>query len=329
MDDPDAAVPVTLLSGFLGAGKTTLLNHLLRQAGGRRLAVLVNDFGDVNVDAHLVEHVEGDTLALTNGCICCTRRDDLVAAMQALRERPERPEHIVVEASGVSDPWAIAGTLRLPGVRPFFRLGGVITVVDAGAVAAWRDAEPEALVLDQLRAANLIVLNKIDLVGEPDRDAAMRWLERHGGGAPVLPAAYGRVDAGVLLGTFEARTSAADPGRPPADHPAADHGEAFATASFYHPGPMRSLPAVQQALRALPASVLRGKGWIYLEALPEHRILVQQVGRRIDFEPGRPWGNEPPHTRLVFISRGPLAVDVDEVLGRAAVRASGEEPAAP
>ncbi|RMH49807.1 MAG: hypothetical protein D6685_18760, partial [Bacteroidetes bacterium] len=236
----------------------------------------------------------------------------------------------VVEASGVSDPWAIAGTLRLPGVRPFFRLGGVVTVVDAGAVAAWRDAEPEALVFDQIRAANLLVLNKIDLVGESARDAAMRWLDRFAGGTPVLPAAHGRVDAGVLLGTFEARTAATDPGlpaadHPDADHPEADHGEAFATASFYHPGPMRSLPAVQQALRAMPPSVLRGKGWIYLEALPDRRILVQQVGRRIDFEPGRPWGSESPHTRLVFISREPLA-DLDRMFAEAVAEGPESSP---
>lgn len=311
MVDPERAVPVTLLSGFLGAGKTTLLNHLLQEAHGRRLAVLVNDFGAVNVDAHLIDRVEGDTLALTNGCICCTRRDDLVAAILSLLEHPEPPEHIVVEASGISDPWAIAGTLRLPNVRPYFRLDGVVTVVDAEQAAVWQDVEPEALAVDQIRAANLLVLNKTDSVDAETQAAVTRWLEQQTEGTPVLPASYGQVAAEVLLGT----TGAAETVAPPAEH---HHDAVYVTGSFYHEKPMRSLPAVQQALRALPGTVLRGKGWLFLRDMPDRRILVQLVGRRIDFEPGRPWDDEPPHTQLVFISREPVD-DLDDRLGQAVV----------
>ena len=118
-------IPVTVIGGFLGAGKTTLLNHILSANHGRRVGVLVNDFGAINIDATLVVGVDGDTVSLANGCICCSMRDDLVGACLALLARPERPDHLIVETSGVSDPVAIANTFLSPQLHQFLELDAI------------------------------------------------------------------------------------------------------------------------------------------------------------------------------------------------------------
>ncbi len=222
-----AKIPATVVTGFLGAGKTTLVRHLLANAGGRRIAVIVNEFGALGIDGELLRAcgIEGcddeDIVELANGCLCCTVAEDFLPAMQALLDRPLPPEHIVIETSGLALPKPLLKAFNWPAIRSRVTVDGVVAVVDAPAVAAGRFADdPEAVARqraadpsldhdnplaevyeDQLQAADLIVLNKADLL---DADAMARLREQVAAAAPravkVVPASEGRLDPAVLLG---------------------------------------------------------------------------------------------------------------------------------
>ncbi len=163
MENHHFPVPMTILSGFLGAGKTTLVNHILHGNHGLKIAVLVNDFGAINIDAQLVVGVEGETVKLSNGCICCTIRGDLLKETLKLLRREDPPEYVIIETSGVSDPVAVANTFLVPEVKPLVRLDSILVVVDADNILTL-DEEIFGLALDQIAVADIVVLNKVDLV---------------------------------------------------------------------------------------------------------------------------------------------------------------------
>ena len=191
-------IPVTVIGGYLGAGKTTCLNHLLAADHGLRLAVLVNDFGAVNIDAGLIAEHGDDTVALTNGCVCCAIADDLGAALQAQVERQLPPDRIVVEASGVADP---ARVMRLAGNWPGCRPAGTAVLADAATIRERaRDKFVGGLVVQQMQAADLLALNKLDLLPEGDIPASRAWVEAQAGRAHVVEARFGDVDAARLFG---------------------------------------------------------------------------------------------------------------------------------
>ena len=189
-------LPLTVIGGFLGAGKTTLLNRLLRDSQGRRLAVLVNDFGALNIDAALIAGTPGETIALSNGCVCCSIGDDLTAALIGVIEAPEPFDAVVIEASGVSDPWRIA---QVALADPALGLDGVIVLVDANACLA-HAADP--LLADsfrrQLKSADLIVVNKTDLADADELQRVRAWLDTEAAATPRFETAQAEVPMALL-----------------------------------------------------------------------------------------------------------------------------------
>jgi len=260
-------LPLTVIGGFLGAGKTTLLNRWLRNAGGQRLAVLVNDFGALNIDAELIAANTGETIALSNGCVCCQIGDDLSGALIQVLESVERFDAVVIEASGVSDPWRIA---QLGRADPGLALDGVIVLLDASvAHAQWRDPLLTDTVERQLKAADLIVVNKIDLIADDERAALREWIESVAGPVPQFATTEADVPLAMLSGLALPEAAAAHLHRGGSDHDhdhahhdhahAPEHGVLFDTWSS-RPEHAFDTASLRAWLRNTPAGLLRLKG---------------------------------------------------------------------
>lgn len=287
----DGSLPLTVIGGFLGAGKTTLLNRLLTQPHGRRIAVLVNDFGRINIDAALIRSRTEDMISLANGCACCTVAGDLTRTLIELAQRPEAPDAIVLEASGLADPRGIA---QVALANPALRLDGLLAVVDAETVAE-RAADPagNATFSAQVAAADLIVLNKVDLADEAARRAAREWIGAHAPGRPVIETVQAELPAEVVLGIRSTQGLAAD------FSPADGHASAFRSWSASTGAPIDG-GRLRAMLDALPEGVLRAKGVLQLSGDPGRRTVYQRVGRRSSYV-ADDWGNEAPSSSIVVI----------------------------
>ena len=266
------SVPLTVIGGYLGAGKTTLLNHLLRNSDGLRIAALVNDFGDINIDADLIESTDGETIALTNGCACCTLADGLTTVIGGLRERTGDFDHIVIESSGVADPLKIGQI----GAAFGFPLVGVAVLVDAEAVRAQStDKYVGDTVTRQLGSADLLIVNKSDLVAPGELESLQAWLSETVPDTPRLSTDGGRVDPAILLASLhESDASAVDVG---------SH-DSFESWSFRTEVPLRRSD-VDAFLTALPPGVVRAKGILRLADDATNNYLLQRVGRRTSLLP--------------------------------------------
>ena len=310
-EDPRGArrTPVTVLTGFLGAGKTTLLNRILNGDHGMRVGVLVNDFGSINIDADLVVDVESDVISLANGCVCCSIRDDLAAAVIQVIERPERPEYILLEASGVAEPTGIALTFADdPSLIDRVRLDSIICVVDAEQVFA----APEHMELKiwQVATADMVVLNKIDLVGPEQTERVRAWLDDRLHRYRLLEAERCDVPLEVLLGVGRFHPDCAEFDRaahsPGCSDPSCDHAEpagpehGFESWSYETDRPL-SLDRLRKVAAKLPADIYRAKGVAAVADAPERRAVLQVVGKRVDVAVDGEWGQQAPRTRIVAI----------------------------
>ena len=289
-------LPFTVIGGYLGAGKTTLLNHLLTHAAGLRVAALVNDFGSVNIDVDLVRNHDGDTINLTNGCMCCSLVNGFASAIGQIRVRADAFDHIVIEASGVADPAKIAQY----GQMYELPLDGIIVVVDAEQVRTQATNKYVGdTVVRQFAQADLIVLNKTDLVSAEELSRLRAWLAELAPGTPLIETVGAKVPIQVLLGAHEGRA----PARTEADEAHdADHGHRYQTCTLERAAPL-SRTTLERFAAGLGEDIYRAKGFVCLQDDPDRRYVYQQVGARWSLEPGAAWGSEERRTRLVVIGR--------------------------
>jgi cobalamin biosynthesis protein CobW len=339
---PMAKIPVTIVTGFLGSGKTTLIRHVLENADGRRLALIINEFGDVGVDGSILKSCGIDTcpeeniVELANGCLCCTVADDFIPAIEALLARTPQPEQIVIETSGLALPKPLVKAFDWPGIRTRVTVDGVIAVVDGAAVAAGRFADDpvklaaqraadssidhdnplEEVYEDQLLCADLVVLNKADLMTE---ETVRRVVAEIQATVPravkIVETREGRIDPSILLGLGAAAED--DLANRPSHHDAEEGHDHDDFESFVLDIPATSDPAGLLAHLAAVAErhdVLRMKGFIEVVGKPM-RLLVQGVGQRFRQQFDRPWAvGEDRCSRLVVIG--------EKGLDRAAIAAA-------
>ena len=259
-------VAVTVLGGYLGAGKTSLLNHLLSVAD-ERVAIMVNDFGELDIDAQLVDQGDGKTVTLPNGCICCSLVDGLAGALDDLSMVEPLPQRLVIEASGVADPAGIAAYCH---AKPY-RLDLVVVLADAVDISRQvTDPYVGETIRAQLRAADLIVLNKADL---GDSAAAAAVVAEHAPNVPTVAATHAEIDPRILL-DLEPRADHHEPGH------IHDQGVPFETWSWR--GGTLDEATVRAMADALPSGIVRAKG---LVTTPARSLVFQRVGERWSFLP--------------------------------------------
>ena len=324
-----AKIPVTVITGFLGSGKTTLIRHLMTHNEGKRLAVLVNEFGTVGVDGEILKSCADEDcpaeniMELANGCICCTVADDFIPTIEALMAMPTRPDHILIETSGLALPKPLLKAFDWPAIRSKITVDGVIALADAEAVAAGTfaadvdavDAQRKAdesldhetplseVFEDQISCADIVLMSKADLAGEAGLNSARKVIENESPRQiPILPMSEGVIDPKVILGLGAAAED--DLAARPSHHDGHDDHEHDDFETIVVPMPevddVETLVAAIEKL-ATEQHILRVKGYVAVTGKPM-RLLVQAVGARVRQQFDRPWGDTPRQGHLVVIA---------------------------
>jgi G3E family GTPase len=308
---PEAKLPVTLITGFLGSGKTTLLNAILKRFPKGRVAVLVNEFGDINIDSQLLIAVDEDVIELTNGCICCTINNNLSEAVFRILAHRDRIDYLIVETTGLADPLPIATTFLATELWNFTRVDAILTVVDAEAFT------PEhfggEIAFRQVAYSDMILLNKTDLVTEAALEALEWFLQTVKPNPRIVRMAYGQVPLPLILDTrlydssFCATSLEVDRSKAVNQH----ENDDYMAVSFESDRPI-SLRKFQQFLDyQLPKEIFRGKGILRIENSPDRHVF-QLSGKRLNIDSSE-W-NTPPKTQLVWIGRNLNPLNLQQLL---------------
>ncbi|TNJ41289.1 cobalamin biosynthesis protein CobW [Phaeobacter sp. B1627] len=322
-------IPVTVITGFLGAGKTTLIRHLMQNPQGKRLAVVVNEFGTAGVDGDILKSCADENcpaeniMELANGCICCTVADDFIPTIEQLMALPEPPEHIVIETSGLALPKPLLKAFDWPAIRSRITVDGVIALADAEAVAKGQFAPDPAAVEaqraadesldhetplsevfeDQISCADIVLLSKADLAGEDGVEKARAVIEAEAPRKlPILPMTEGAIDPRVILGLEAAAEDDLD-ARPSHHDGHHDHEHDDFESIVVELGEVSDPEALHSRIieMARARNILRVKGYVAVEGKPM-RMLVQAVGERLRAQYDQPWGTQERRTQLVVIA---------------------------
>lgn len=327
-------IPVTIITGFLGAGKTTLIRHLLQNNQGRRIAVLVNEFGEVGIDGDILkscqvcdeEETETNIIELANGCLCCTVQEEFLPTMQELLKRQDAIDSILIETSGLALPKPLVQAFRWPEIRTKATVDGVITVVDSEALANGQlvgDLEAleqqrqgdetlehetpiEELFEDQLACADLVLLTKGDIIDADSQKRVQQWLKQElNPGVQIVPCQQGKISPDILLGFNAAVEDHLD--SRPSHHDQEEEHEHDDDINAVHLvlDPVQDSASLVNQLKAIAQQleIYRIKGFVAVANKPM-RMVVQGVGNRFDTFFDRPWKtDEPRQTQLVFIGR--------------------------
>ncbi|VVE18159.1 cobalamin biosynthesis protein CobW [Pandoraea anhela] len=331
-------IPVTVITGFLGSGKTTLLRHILSNTNGLRVAVIVNEFGELGIDGEILkgcgigcdengQETEGQLYELANGCLCCTVQEEFFPVMEALVERRDRIDHVLIETSGLALPKPLVQAFNWPSIRNSFTVDAVITVVDGPATAAGQFAEnPEAvdeqrkadpnldhesplheLFEDQLSAADLVILNKTDLLDDAAQASVSALIrEELPAHVKIVPASNGNLDLSVLLGLNSASEETIDQrhdhhgSADDADHHHDEFDSVMVSASLAGAASRETVIAALSEL-VRNHTIYRAKGFAALPGAPM-RLVIQGVGKRFDSYFDRHWRDgEARDSRFVLI----------------------------
>ena len=340
-------IPATIITGFLGAGKTTLIRHMLQNAQGRRIALIINEFGDLGVDGDILKGCgdetcrEEDVMELSNGCICCTVADDFIPTMEKLLAREDRPDHIVIETSGLALPQPLVRAFNWPGISTQVTVDGVVTVVDGKAVTEGRFAHSVAAVdaqrqldenldhetplselfEDQIACADMIVVNKTDLLEGAEAEALVGTLrDSSRSGVQVVTTSMGKLPVDVLLGQGIGAESDLD-SRHELHHHHHDHSDEHEHEHDHHHdhdhdafesfvvtlGEITDPKAFSDQVSTIIGAhdILRLKGFAAVSGKPM-RLTLQAVGPRVETYFDQPFGDTARATRLVVIGQAGL-----------------------